>query len=182
MTATRLIIICIRSWISKTQSKRAMKSTGTLFQYLVSIRQGQCRNEHSRGNKYPVQHQPSYNPHSQIYKDLSPYHVDVLASKGRLDSIGLLDCFPHCQKPKPQCESSCRTSQLEISYGCHRHCANEEQKLKKIHRWLVQSSLRTTETATLQDWTKMPVERVSGESGECGERRHRLLYWRQSSN
>lgn len=102
MMDIRLMIICISSWISKTQKNKMKNSEGTLY--------GRARSDFDAFSGWKMQqhdglsrslcvynlveNEVAQNQDSYIGENFTPYHVNIRTSSGIFASPSLLDCLP----------------------------------------------------------------------------------------
>lgn len=114
--AIRLMIICIRSWISKTQQNIRKNNVGILHE--VSVLIGQHHIGYSRRPYVSIEKHPSKDSDADVCCNLTPQHVDVRTPQGILVPARLLDGFPYCQKAKADGEPTSKGSHLDVGFCC----------------------------------------------------------------
>ena len=119
MTDIRLMIICMSSWISKTQKKRKKKSIVTLASHgsiFLFVPQNHKENQPSIRVTYnSLQEKPSKDSDAEIGEDFAPYHVDICASKWVLVEARLLDGLPNGQEAKADGKPSSQRGNLDVA-------------------------------------------------------------------
>lgn len=89
-----------------------------------------------------IKKEPSNKAETEVCKNLSPNHVNILTLPWPSVSHSMLDCLPDCQKPKAECEPGSHRGYLDIRRGSHFSPSNkavtrpktriEDQTIKKL--------------------------------------------------
>lgn len=119
MSAIRLMMICMSSWIWKTQKNRMKNRTGTLRRHASADSSRNWRAYYLRRPKHIIEKEPPNDADEDVDQNFTPYHVDVGRPQRTVVPSCLLDRLPYRQEAETNCEAGCERSKLKILHSGH---------------------------------------------------------------